>query len=350
MANSFDLSRRSALKLTSLAPLMLSGGLMGGLTRAAFAQTATASDYRALVAVFMFGGNDGNNLLIPVDVAGYSDYQSGRGRLALARGDLHAINPTNTQGRPFALHPSMGALASLFETGQCAAVANVGTLVQPLTRAQWQANSAQMPPNLFSHSDQQSQWQAGTSDASIKLGWGGRVAVIVASLNGAQNVATAIAVNGRSGFHQGATVSPFLVSSNGDFGYDSSDATSRDALSVGFGEMINAPRSHLFEAAWNDAIKRGVTTQAVFQEALSRASPLVTPFPGTGLGSQLGTVVFSTLRVNGPDDSSNGRWIPTTATEQYATALGSGFGLNATELTRAFPMLSRFAVRPLPIY
>lgn len=208
----------------------------------------------------------------------------------------------------------------------------------------------QTPPNLFSHSDQQSQWQAGTSDASIKLGWGGRVAVIVASLNGAQNVATAIAVNGRSGFHQGATVSPFLVSSNGDFGYDSSDATSRDALSVGFGEMINAPRSHLFEAAWNDAIKRGVTTQAVFQEALSRASPLVTPFPGTGLGSQLGTVVFSTLRVNGPDDSSNGRWIPTTATEQYATALGSGFGLNATELTRAFPMLSRFAVRPLPIY
>ena len=79
MKNSFDLSRRNALKLTSLAPLMLSGGLMGGLTRAAFAQTATATDYRALVAIFMFGGNDGNNLLIPLDVAGYSDYQSGRG-------------------------------------------------------------------------------------------------------------------------------------------------------------------------------------------------------------------------------------------------------------------------------
>ncbi len=451
MANSFDLSRRNALKLTSLAPLMLSGGLMGGLTRAAFAQTATATDYRALVAIFMFGGNDGNNLLIPLDVAGYADYQNGRGRLALARGDLHAINPTNTQGRPFALHPSMGALASLFETGQCAAVANVGPLVQPLTRAQWLANSVQTPPNLFSHSDQQSQWQAGTSDTSIKLGWGGRVADIVASLNGVQNVATAVAVNGRSGFQQGATVSPFLVASNGNFGYDSYDATSRDALSVGFGEMINTPRTHLFEAAWNDTVKRGITTQAVFQEALSRTSPLATTFPGSGLGDQLRTVArliaarsafavkrqvffcsiggfdthgidqlqdqgnllgivseamsafyratvelgvasqvtsftmsdfgrdfpangsggsdhgwgshhlmlggavrgkqlygsFPTLRVNGPDDTSGGRWIPTTATEQYAAALGGFFGLSATENAQAFPTLSRFPAGPL---
>lgn len=156
MACSVDHTRRNALKFTTLAPLMLNGGLMGGLTRAAFAQTASATDYRALVAIFMFGGNDGNNLLIPLDVAGYSDYQNGRGRLALSRADLHAINPTNTQGRPFALHPSMGALASLFETGQCEAVANVGPLEQPLTRAQWQGNSAQTPPNRFSHSDQQS--------------------------------------------------------------------------------------------------------------------------------------------------------------------------------------------------
>ena len=454
MANSFDLSRRNTLKLTALAPLMLGGGLMGGLTRAAFAQTATATDYRALVAIFMFGGNDGNNLLIPLDVAGYSDYQGGRGRLALARGDLQAINPGNTQGRPFALHPSMGALASLFETGQCAAVANVGPLVQPLTRAQWQANSVQTPPNLFSHSDQQSQWQAGTADTSIRLGWGGRVADIVASLNGVQNVATAVAVNGRSGFQQGATVSPFLVASNGNFGFDSFDSTSKDALSVGFGEMINAPRGHLFEAAWNDTIKRGITTQAVFQEALSRASPLVTPFPGSGLGDQLRTVArliasrsafgvkrqvffcsiggfdthgidqlqdqaqllgivsdamsafyratvelgvasqvsaftmsdfgrdfpangsggsdhgwgshhlvlggavkgkqlygaFPTLRVNGPDDSSGGRWIPTTATEQYAASLGGWFGLSTSELTQAFPTLSRFSGGPLPIF
>lgn len=216
MAHSVDHSRRNAPKFTTLTPLVLSGGLMGGLSRAAFAQTASATDYRALVAIFMFGGNDGNKLLIPLDVAGYSDYQNGCGRLALSHADLHAINPTNAQGWPFALHPSMRALASLFETGQCAAVANVGLLVQPLTRAQWQGNSAQTPTNLFSHGDQQSQWQAGTSETSMKLGRGGRAADVVASLNGVQNVATAIAVNGRSGFQQGATVSPFLVASNGN--------------------------------------------------------------------------------------------------------------------------------------
>ena len=325
MACSVDHSRRNALKFTTSAPLMLNSGLMGGLTRAAFAQTASATEYGALVAIFMFGGNDGNNLLIPLDVAGYSDYQNGRGRLALSRADLHAINPTNTQGRPFALHPSMGALASLFETGQCAAVANVGRLVQPLTRAQWQGNSAQTPTNLFSHSDQQSQWQAGTSETSMKLGWGGRAADVVASLNGVQNVVTAIAVNGRSGFRQGATVSPFLGASNGNFGYDSFDATSGDALSVGFGEMNNAPRSHLFEAAWNDTIKRGITTQAVFQVSAFTMSDFGRDFPANGSGGSddgwgnqhlvLGGAVkgkqlygtFPTLRVNGPDDTSGGR-------------------------------------------
>jgi uncharacterized protein (DUF1501 family) len=454
--NAFNLSRRNALKLTAMAPAMLGGGLMGGLTRAAFAQnvSASATDYRALVAIFMYGGNDGNNLLIPLDASGFADYQKGRGRLALPREQLQAINPSNTQGRPFALHPSMSAMASLFETGQCAAVANVGPLAQPLTRAQWQAGNAQTPPNLFSHSDQQSQWQAGTSDSSNRLGWGGRVADVVASLNGVQNVATAVAVNGRSGFQQGATVSPFLVSSNGNFGFDSFDSASNDPLSVGFSEMINAPRNHLFEAAWNDTIKRGLTTQAVFQQALNRSTPLATVFPDSNLGNQLRTVArliaaraafgvkrqvffcsiggfdthgedqlqdqagllgtvseamaafyrgtvelgvasqvsaftmsdfgrdfpangsggsdhgwgshhlvlggavrgkqlygsFPTLKVNGPDDASGGRWIPTTATEQYAASLGGWFGLNTAELALAFPTLSRFPSGSLTIF
>jgi len=453
MTNSIDFSRRSALKLTAMAPMMLSGGLIGGLTRAAFAQTAVAGDYRALVAIFMFGGNDGNNLLIPLDAAGYADYQGGRGRLALDRGGLQAINPGNTQGRQFSFHPSMGALSALFESGQCAAVANVGPLLQPLTRAQWQANTAQTPPNLFSHSDQQSQWQSGTSDTSMRLGWGGRAADQIASLNGVQNVATAVAVNGRSAFQQGATVSPFLVSSSGNFGFDSYDPSSNDAVSVGFAEMINAQRSHLFEAAWNDTIKRGITTQQVFQHALNQAAPLATVFPGSGLGDQLKTVArliasreafgvrrqvffcslggfdthgegqlqdqaellntvsdamaafyratvelgiasqvtsftmsdfgrdfpangsggsdhgwgshhlvlggavngkkihgkFPTLRVGGPDDTSGGRWIPTTATEQYAAGLGSLLGLSSSQITEVFPTLGRFPAGPLTL-
>ena len=454
MTQKFAPARRNALRLTAMAPLALGSGLMAGLARSAFAQTATASDYKALVGIFLFGGNDGNNLLIPLDVSAFADYQKGRGRLALDRGSLQAINPTNTQGRPFALHPSLGALASLFETGQCAAVANVGPLVQPTTRAQWQGNTVQLPPNLFSHSDQQALWQSGTSDSSIRLGWGGRVADQIASLNGIQNVATAIAVNGRSSFQQGATVSPFQVASSGNFGYDSYDSTSKDAVSVGFAEMINTARPHLFEAAWNETIKRGITTQQVFQQALSQTAPLATVFPGSGLGDQLRTVArliaarasfgvkrqvyfcsvggfdthgidqlqdqaellgivseamssfyratvelgvaqqvtaftmsdfgrdfpangsggsdhgwgshhmvvggavqgkqlfgsFPTLRVDGPDDTSGGRWIPTTSTEQYASAFANWFGVTGSALSEVFPTMSKFPTGSLPIF
>jgi uncharacterized protein (DUF1501 family) len=441
-----SLPRRRLVQLGALAPMALSTGMLGGLVRSAYAQS-TAADYKALVAVFMFGGNDGNNTLIPLDAAGFGDYTSGRGALAIAREQLVAINPNNTSGRPFALHGSMGALAELFTQGKAAAIANVGPLVKPTTRTQWQNDDSFSPPNLFSHSDQQNQWQAGATEPGSRTGWGGRVADQIASLNGAQNIATAIAVNGRSFFQQGSAVAPYAVSPSGYFGFESYNPQSSEPLSIAFGEMINAKRSHLFDLAWNDVIKRGILTQQVFQDALNNAPALVTQFPQTGLADQLRTVArliaartalgvkrqvyfcsiggfdthgedqlvdqaellgnvsaslaafyratvelgvannvtaftmsdfgrdfpangnrgsdhgwgshhlvvggavqgnklygsFPTLRVGGPDDTTGGRWIPTTATEQYAAALGKWFGLSSAELATAFPTLNRFA-------
>lgn len=448
MTNQINELRRHALKLSALAPMAFSTGMLGGLVRSAYAQNvANPSDYKALVAVFMFGGNDGNNMLIPLDGVGYGDYTRGRGVLALPQSALATINPTNTSGRPFALHGSMGALASLFAQNKVAALANVGPLVKPTSRAQWQNDDSFSPPNLFSHSDQQNQWQSGAADVSVRQGWGGRIADQIASLNGTQNIATAIAVNGRSFFQQGATVAPYAVSSSGYFGFESYSPTRTDALSVGFGEMINLRRSHLFESAWNEVIKRGITTQQVFQSALSSAPSMTTQFPQSGLGDQLQTIArliavrgalgvkrqvyfasiggfdthgedqlddqagllgsvsdsmaafyratvelgvanqvtsfttsdfgrdlpangnggsdhgwgshhlivggavqggklygtFPTLRVNGPDDTTGGRWIPTTATEQYAATLARWFGLSESEIAAAFPTLNRFA-------
>ncbi|TAG80336.1 MAG: DUF1501 domain-containing protein [Betaproteobacteria bacterium] len=442
-----NLHRRDVLRLGALAPMALSSGLLGGLVRSAYAQNVSnPADYKALVAVFMFGGNDGNNLLIPLDASGFADYTNGRGRLALARESVAAINPSNTGGRPFALHGSMSALATLFSTGKAAAVANVGPLVKPTTRSQWQTDDSFSPPNLFSHSDQQNQWQSAAADVGVRQGWGGRIADQVAALNGVQNIATAIAVNGRSFFQQGAMVAPYAVSPSGYFGFESYDPKSTSALSVGFGEMINVRRTHLFEAAWNDVIKRGIDTQQVFQSALNQAPALTTVFPQTGIGDQLQTIArliavraslgvkrqvyfasiggfdthgadqlqdqgellgavsnamaafyraaeemnvaqqvtaftmsdfgrdfpangnggsdhgwgshhvvvggavqgnklygtFPVLRVNGPDDTSGGRWIPSTATEQYAASLARWFGLSSAELSAAFPTLSRF--------
>jgi uncharacterized protein (DUF1501 family) len=448
MSKDFSPPRRRLIRLSALAPMAFSTGMLGGLVRSAYAQnTAPTSDYKALVAVFMFGGNDGNNLLIPFDTAGFADYTFGRGKLALERSELAAINPINTGGRPFALHGSMNALAELFVQGKAAAIANVGPLVKPTTRVQWQNDDSFSPPNLFSHSDQQNQWQSATADTGTRSGWGGRIADQVVALNGVQNIATAIAVNGRSFFQQGATVTPYAVSPSGYFGFESYDPKSTNALSVGFGEMINVRRAHLFESAWNEVIKRGIDTQQVFQNALGAAPSLTTAFPQTGLGDQLQTIArliavrgalgvkrqvyfasvggfdthgedqradqaellgnvsnamaafyratvelgvansvtaftmsdfgrdfpangnggsdhgwgshhlvlgggvqgnklygtFPTLKVNGPDDTTGGRWIPTTATEQYAATLARWFGLSASEIATAFPTLNRFA-------
>jgi uncharacterized protein (DUF1501 family) len=440
-------NRRQLIRLGALAPMAFSTGMLGGLVRSAYAQSASnPNDYKALVAVFMFGGNDGNNMLIPLDASGFNDYTVGRGRLALDRASLAPINPTNVGGRAFALHGSMGTLAQLFTEGKAAALANVGPLTKPTTRTQWQNDDTFSPPNLFSHSDQQNQWQSAAADTAVRQGWGGRIADQIAALNGTQNIATAIAVNGRSFFQQGAQVAPYAVSPSGYFGFESYDPKSTSALSVAFGEMINVRRSHLFDAAWNEVIKRGIDTQQVFQSALGNAPTLTTQFPQTGLGNQLETIArliavrgalgvkrqvyfasiggfdthgedqladqaellgnvsnsmaafyratvemgiannvtaftmsdfgrdlpangnggsdhgwgshhlivggavqgnklygtFPTLKVNGPDDTTGGRWIPTTATEQYAATLARWFGLSSSEIAAAFPTLNRF--------
>src|ERR1700729_3839503 len=118
----------------------------------ALAQTST--DYKALVCVFLFGGNDANNTLIPFDTTGYGNYSSLRGDLALAQNTLLPLTPAPN----FALHPNLPDIQTLFNSKTAAFVANVGTLVQPLTRAQYQAGQT-APVNLFSHPDQQLEWQ-----------------------------------------------------------------------------------------------------------------------------------------------------------------------------------------------
>ena len=108
----------------------------------ALAQTAT--DYKALVCVFLFGGNDSNNMVIPFDTAGYASYKSARGGLALAQNQLLAINPPSINS-PFAFHPRFGALQSLFNNQHLAVLANVGTLIQPTTPTQFQRGGAALP-------------------------------------------------------------------------------------------------------------------------------------------------------------------------------------------------------------
>src|SRR5216683_3319099 len=143
----------------------------------------SAQDYKALVCVFLFGGNDSNNMVIPLSSSGYASYQQTRSVLALPQAGLLPINPSSA-GSPFGFHPRFTGLQSLFNQQHLAVLANVGTLVRPTTRAQFQQGQAALPRNLFSHEDQQAQMQTAALDGSGQTGWAGRTADKIQSIYG----------------------------------------------------------------------------------------------------------------------------------------------------------------------
>jgi len=290
-------NRRSFLKRAGATALGLaaSGGVPFNLATMATAATRNSlvvADYKALVCVFLFGGNDGNNLVIPYGVADHATYARGRGALAIPRDQLAAtrLAPTNTGGREFALHPSMTRLATLFDNGKAAVVANVGPLVQPVTKLEWDTGTKPVPPNLFSHSDQQSQWQIGTVDSAVRTGWGGRLVDLFYNQN-TTSIASCISTAGRSTFLGGQTATGFSISASGNFGFDFYESdTATDPVSVAFREILTNPRAHLFEQAFVDTLRGSIDTQRLFNQAINGAAPLRTVFPRTGLGDQLSTV------------------------------------------------------------
>ncbi|HEX7158489.1 MAG TPA: hypothetical protein VF214_05730, partial [Edaphobacter sp.] len=151
--------RRSFIKCASLAAAGNILGLRPFGRLNALAQSAT--DYKALVCVFLYGGNDSNNTLIPFDTAGYSSYATIRGPLVIPQNQLLPLSPLPN----FALNPNLPDIQTLFNNKNAAIVANVGTLVQPTTKAQFQANQS-LPTNLFSHPDQQLEWQNAAQSAA----------------------------------------------------------------------------------------------------------------------------------------------------------------------------------------
>src|SRR5271166_3790427 len=137
-------------------------------------RAAAAPDYKALVCIFLYGGNDTNNMVVPVDTAGYANYAKVRTDLALPQAQLLPLQESGGVLR-YGFHPALPGLQGLWTSGNLAVVANVGTLVQPLTQAQYLSNSSQKPATLFSHIDQQHEWQTANASTSSSTGWGGRL-------------------------------------------------------------------------------------------------------------------------------------------------------------------------------
>ena len=198
--------RRSFIRYASLAA---AGNLLGLRPFGALNALAGApTDYKALVCIFFYGGNDANNMIVPFDTKGYANYSSIRANLALPQNTLLPLTPAPN----FALHPSLPDIQTLFNNGNAAFVTNVGTLTQPTTRTQYLAGSS-VPTNLFSHPDQQEEWQNAAANGATPTGWAGRMSDV---LNGTYNASATIpmitSVAGDTLFCNGISTTPVSVS------------------------------------------------------------------------------------------------------------------------------------------
>lgn len=245
-------------------------------------------DYRALVCVFLFGGNDSNNTIVPMDDANYQAYTSIRGQLALAGSALTAP-VTAVSGEPYAFHAKLAEVASMFASKELAVVANVGSLVQPLTRAQYQSQQAAIPSNLFSHSDQQLEWQTSIAQGHSPTGWGGRVADYVdAQKINLSSFPAFLSVAGNAQLGVGAQSQPLALNPGSSLalsGFNSSNASQTRYQSVT--NLLTMPSGVSLVQAANDVLSDSLNDAAALSNALSQATALKTAFPATSIGAQL---------------------------------------------------------------
>jgi uncharacterized protein (DUF1501 family) len=467
--NQDDPSRRDFLFKGACAALTATGIASSivdlRLISAAMADTLTGtsaitSDYKALVCIFLFGGNDGNNLIVPTD-SNYTGYSNSRGVLAIPNvgqaNGLLALTSVQSDGHTYGLNPRMPELANLYNTdGKLAILCNVGTLLAPLTQQQYKNHSVAVPPQLFSHSDQQVEWQTAAEDQQPKTGWGGRSADLLYSLNTSNNVSMNISLAGSNTFQVGDVINEYNVSTTGAVSLNIPTSGQGPAQLQALKDLISMNHTNLYESAFSSTMNAALTNAATLNAAIAptaAANFFTTPFPASSLGNQLKMIArliaaaptlghnrqvffastggfdlhstegssggaqgnlladvsacmnalyqatkqlnvassvtqftasdfsrtfpvnsdsgadhawgnhqlilggavqgkklygtFPTLAVNGPDDTSTGRWIPTIAVEQYCATLAKWFGVSATMIPQVFPYVGRFATPDL---
>ena len=437
-------TRRDLLRLACCSGAGAS--LVSGLSKlglvSALAQGTT--DYKALVCIFMFGGNDSNNMLVPTD-SRYTQYLQARSVLALPQSQLL---PLQMNGQSiYGLHPNMPDIQAYFNNQKSlAVVANVGTLVQPTTQATYRAYK-NLPENLFSHSDQQDQWQSAQLAGTPVSGWAGKVADNVQAFNAAAQFPPILSISGNPVFCTGSSTRPFSMYPGQPPGLQGFDTTAASQARYAATQQLLTFDSGLsMVQAANAVTGHAVKFAQVLSDALKNIPPLQTKFPTTYLGQQLQQVAqviaaqsalgvkrqiffcasggfdthadqlpqqvqllstvsqsmsafyqatqelgvanqvttfslsefsrtlepgsnggsdhawgghqlilggavkgnaiygtFPTLALGGPDDADqNGRWIPTTALDQYAATLATWFGVSAANLPSIFPNLANF--------
>jgi uncharacterized protein (DUF1501 family) len=443
----FQILRRNFLK--GLGAITAANTLPGLSLMNAYAQSA---DYKALVCVFLYGGNDANNMVVPVQAAEYATYAAARGSIALPQASLVPL--AQASGTRFGLHANLAPLQQIWTNGDLALLLNAGPLVQPVTRAQYRANRSTRPANLFSHDDQQEQMQTAIPNNSATTGWGGRLGDRVLALNAGSEVPMNISAGGNDVFLKGESVPPYSVPASGQFGLAGFNNTAQaNARRTAMQQLFALDRENHMVRSASDVISGAVNASAALNAAVNNAASAAAPaFQGlnSGLSRQLFAVakliearaqlglrrqiffaqaggydnhqnqiadqgrrfnelgpalrafydaiialgvqdqvtLFTlsdfgrTLRVNdggsdhawgnhqliiggavrggatygtfpslalgGPDDTdADGRWIPTTAVDQYAATLAKWLGVADTDIPAVVPNIGRFPTRDL---
>jgi uncharacterized protein (DUF1501 family) len=252
---------------------------------------APQPDFKALVCLFLSGGNDANNMIVPIDASTYSQYAAGRGALAIPQADLLPLAGTVADGRRFGMHPAMADLKAMYDQGKVAILGNVGTLVYPTTKSQYTARSVPLPPALFSHNDQQIEWQSSVPDKAFASGWGGRVADLTNALNGNNRVSMAMTLAGQNFFQVGRTVSQYAVGTNAVPSLTGSGTgTSVNGVrTAALTDLLTAQNRNLFETAFAGLTKEAIDDSAFLSSVVTGASPFQAQFNGmnSNLSQQL---------------------------------------------------------------
>jgi uncharacterized protein (DUF1501 family) len=276
-------TRRTFIRQTACAALGTSALLSSiwDLRKVSAAVASSAADYKALVCVFLYGGNDGNNMVVPYDVPSYASYAATRRNLAIPQSLLLPLSFQSGYDGSFAFHPNLPELQTLFNQRKLAIIANVGTLVAPVTKSELRSGGAAVPPNLLSHADQAVQWQTSVSGQQSPTGWGGRTADLLNSLNRNSAISLTISIAGTNMFEVGNTVIPYRISPKGTV------PLARAPFKSPLQELLVQPHYNLFEQAYADTLLRSIGSNDFLNTAFASVPTLQTSFPTTSLAQQL---------------------------------------------------------------
>jgi uncharacterized protein (DUF1501 family) len=287
------INRREFIRATGVGAAATFAAYPGAAFTQVIGTGAPFPDYKALVCVFLFGGNDSFNMVVPRSTAEYNAYATSRQNMALAQGDLLPINPLTPDGAQYGLHPMMSDVQLLFESNRAAFINNVGPLIEPTTRDQFLNQSVLLPPQLFSHNDQQDQWSSLKGINQTKTGWAGRLADLIRSNVADQQLATNVSLFGNALLQSADETVAYVMGNDGPIRFLGLDDTAAgQAQRTAFESIINANYSSIYERGFSEVQKRAVATADLVGNALDDpgAPAINTVFPQTELGLQLNTV------------------------------------------------------------